>query len=385
VGLEWLRGHLLSGFPWALVGYSQATQVAVIQIADLTGVYGVSFLLVLVNVVLAQALDGLMTRQTAASRPAYLPLITTLLIVAAALGYGLWRLAAVQASLVPGPRVGLVQGNIPQELKWDPALREETLQRYVRLTREVAEQGAELIVWPEASAPFVFENEPEYQAAIRALAVETRAHLLFGSPAIARDRPNPALLNSAYLLNPDGTTQARYDKQHLVPFGEYVPLGPLLGFVGKLVAGIGDFVPGPGPALMEAAGRPLGVAICFEIIFPELVRRSVQHGARLLVTITNDAWFGRSGAPFQHFSMAVFRAVEHRTPVVRAANTGISGVIEATGRIGRTSALFTEAALVEPVALSPIRTVYTRAGDIFAVGCGILAAIFLMIGRRRTG
>jgi apolipoprotein N-acyltransferase len=218
---------------------------------------------------------------------------------------------------------------------------------------------------------------------IRRRSGHSRGYLLFGSPAIARDRPNPAMLNSAYLLNPDGTTQARYDKRHLVPFGEYVPLGPLLGFVDKLVDGIGDFVPGPGPVLMEAAGRPLGVAICFEIIFPELVRESARHGARLIVTITNDAWFGRSGAPRQHFSMAVFRAVEHRVPVVRAANTGISGVIDATGRIGPTTALFVEAALVEPVALSPIRTVYTRAGDIFAVGCGILAAIFIVIGRTR--
>jgi len=192
----------------------------------------------------------------------------------------------------------------------------------------------------------------------------------------------PALYNSAYLLNPDGTTQARYDKRHLVPFGEYVPLGPLLGFVNKLVDGIGDFIPGTGPAPMDIAGRQLGVAICFEIIFPDVVRDLARDGARIIATITNDAWFGRSGAPLQHFSMAVFRAVEHRAPVIRAANTGISGFIDATGRIGPTSGLFVETALIETIRVSPIRTFYTRAGDIFAIGCGILVAIVILIGRR---
>ncbi|MEW6324081.1 MAG: apolipoprotein N-acyltransferase [Nitrospirota bacterium] len=386
VALEWLRGHLLSGFPWALFGYSQYRQLALIQLAELTGVYGVSFLLVWVNVGFTHLLLATLKAPAGCPRslPRYAPLLVAAVVVAAAVGWGHWRRAAVEASLEPGLRVGLIQGNIPQAMKWDPAMRRETLERYERLTRRAAEQGAELIVWPEASAPFFFEEEPDYQQAIRALAAETGRSLLFGSPAVAQRDGEIRLLNSAYLLNPDGATQARYDKLHLVPFGEYVPLGPLLGFVNKLVVGIGDFIPGPGPVLMEAAGRPLGVVICFEIIFPEVVRQFPLNGARIIATITNDAWFGRSAAPLQHFSMAVFRAIEHRTPVIRAANTGISGVIGATGRIGNRSALFVEAALVEPVAVSPIRTFYTRAGDIFAVGCGILIALFIIIGRTRT-
>lgn len=386
VALEWLRGQLLSGFPWALFGYSQYRQLELIQLAEFTSVYGVSFLLVLVNVGFTYLLLTTMRDPSSPERPArplprYAPLVAGIVLVAGAVGYGHWRTADIEASLEPELRVGLIQGNIDQAVKWDPAMRRETLERYERLTRQAAAEGAELIVWPEASAPFIFEEEPDYQRAIRALAAGIKRPLLFGSPAISRDRMG--LTNSAYLLNADGATQARYDKLHLVPFGEYVPLGPLLGFVNKLVVGIGDFVPGAGPVLMEAAGRPTGVAICFEIIFPDVVRQSAQHGARLIVTITNDAWFGRSGAPLQHFSMAVFRAIEHRTPVIRAANTGISGVIHATGKIGRTSELFTEAALVESIATTPIRTVYTRVGDIFAVGCGILVAFFIMIGRRR--
>jgi apolipoprotein N-acyltransferase len=388
VTLEWLRGHLLSGFPWALLGYSQYRQQALIQVADLAGVYGVSGLVVLVNVGFAHLADRL-TRQGAAGPDApraalYEPILAATLLVTLAVGYGSWRIADVTAALVRGPRVGLIQGNIPQDIKWDAAERQSTLDRYAALTRQAAEQGAEMIVWPESSAPFIFEMETEFQHYIRELASSTRRYLLFGSPAVARREASVKLLNSAYLLNPDGSTRARYDKLHLVPFGEYVPLGPLLGFVNKLVAGIGDFVPGSGPVIMEAAGHPFGVAICFEIIFPELVRLFPQFGAQAIATITNDAWFGRTGAPMQHFSMAVFRAVEHHVPVVRSANTGISGFISATGAIGRTSDLYVEAVLVDTLAMSPARTVYTRAGDIFAVGCGILVAILAFFIRRRT-
>ena len=387
VALEWVRGHLLSGFPWALFGYSQYHELPLIQIADITSVYGVSFLLAIANVALVSVIHGYPAGRTPPSRSGAMarlfPPIVALLLIGGALGYGRWRMAAVDASLTPGLRIGLIQGNISQEAKWDPAMRQSTMARYEQLTREAAAQGAELIVWPEASAPFLFEDEPDYQKTIRSLAVETHSYLLFGSPAIAHGYRIPALLNSAYLINPDGSTQTRYDKRHLVPFGEYVPLGPLLGFVNKLVSGIGDFIPGEGPVPMDVKGHQLGVAICFEIIFPELVRESAQHGAHIIATITNDAWFGRSAAPMQHFSMAVFRAIENRTPVIRAANTGISGVIDATGRIGPRSGLFVEAALVDTIRVSSLRTVYTRAGDIFAIGCGILVAAVILIGRRQ--
>lgn len=387
VALEWVRGHLLSGFPWALFGYSQFRQLPLIQIADLTGVYGVSFLVVLVNVTFTHGFITLARVRMAPAPSALelrlLPSVVALLLIGGALGYGQLRMAAVDASLTPGLRVGLIQGNISQEAKWDPAMRQSTMERYEQLTRKAAEQGAELIVWPEASAPFLFDDEPPYQRTIRSLAVETHSYLLFGSPAIAHGYRIPALLNSAYLINPDGSTQARYDKRHLVPFGEYVPLGPLLGFVNKLVSGIGDFIPGAGPVPMDVKGHQLGVAICFEIIFPELVRENAQSGAHIIATITNDAWFGRSAAPLQHFSMAVFRAIENRTPVIRAANTGISGFIDAAGRIGPHSGLFVEAALVDTIRISSLRTVYTRAGDIFAIGCGILVAAVILIGRRQ--
>jgi apolipoprotein N-acyltransferase len=386
VALEWVRGHLLSGFPWALFGYSQYRELPLIQIADLTSVYGVSFLLVLANIALVSVIHGYPAGRTPSARERtmarLLPPAVALLLIGGALGYGQWRMAAVNASLTPGLRVGLIQGNISQEAKWNPAMRQSTMERYEQLTREAAAQGAELIVWPEASAPFLFDDEPDYQRTIRSLAIETQSYLLFGSPAIAHGFRIPALLNSAYLINPDGSTQARYDKLHLVPFGEYVPLGPLLGFVNKLVSGIGDFIPGAGPVPMDVKGRQLGVAICFEIIFPDLVRQSAQTGAQIMATITNDAWFGRSAAPLQHFSMAVFRAIENRTPVIRAANTGISGFIDPTGRIGPHSGLFIEAALVDSIRISSLRTFYTRAGDIFAIGCGILVAAVILIGRR---
>ncbi len=165
----------------------------------------------------------------------------------------------------------------------------------------------------------------------------------------------------------------RYDKIHLVPFGEYIPLKELLSFLDKLVVGIGEFVPGPGPHVLGAPGGRLGLVICFEVIFPDLVRQFVDQGADYMVTITNDAWFGRSGAPYQHFAMVVFRAVENRIAFARAANTGISGFIDAEGHILRTTDLFVEAALSGEIRTGGPRTFYTAYGDLFVEFCAILS------------
>ena len=241
-------------------------------------------------------------------------------------------------------QVGVVQPNIDQAVKWDQAFREETLRRYDRLTESFG-YGVDLVVWPEAATPFIYEREPVYQLQLVAMANRASAPLLFGSPAVRFDPDaNRFLLNSAYLLSPDGQLLGRYDKQHLVPFGEYIPLkSSLLFFLEKLVEGIGDFQAGPGPTFSRfnrrspgrrspTAGK-FGVVICYEVIFPDLVRRLPASGAEFLVTITNDAWFGDSSAPTQHFSMVVFRSVENHLAFARAANTGISGFIDPFGRI----------------------------------------------------
>jgi len=395
VALELLRTYVLSGLPWSLLGYSQYRQLDLIQIADHLGVYGVSFLIVLTNVALAELYLWLMPLFRV-FRPARLPweLVTTAaMLVGLSWAYSTSLLAS---EAIERPKatihVGVVQPNIDQAVKWDQAYREETLRRYDRLTESFG-YGTDLVVWPEAATPFIYEREPVYQVQLVAMANRATAPLLFGSPAVRFDADrNPFLLNSAYLLSPDGQLLGRYDKQHLVPFGEYIPLkSSLLFFLEKMVEGIGDFQAGSGPTVLSFqlkesnGGGParrvkLGVVICYEVIFPDLVRRMATGGAEFLVTITNDAWFGDSSAPSQHFSMVVLRSVENHLAFARAANTGISGFIDPFGRIIEASSIFTQAALQAEIPVRQTKTFYSRHGDVFAYGCVLISLLFCLYG-----
>jgi apolipoprotein N-acyltransferase len=405
VTLELIRTYALSGLPWGLLGYSQYRQIEMIQIADHTGVYGISFLIVLVNVALAELLFWLMPLFRG-FRPAKLPwelVATSIVLVALSWEYGLVTSSGSSFSNVPRSsiRVGVVQPNVDQAVKWDTAYREETLARFDRLTERLG-RATDLVVWPEAATPFVFEREPVYQLQLIAMANRARAPILFGSPAV-RFYPDrrPYLLNSAYLLAPDGQLLGRYDKQHLVPFGEYIPFkSSLLFFLDKLVEGIGDFEAGTGPAVLTFTPSPLsaaasktdtptrpinfGVAICYEVIFPNLVRQFAANGAEFLVTVTNDAWFGASSAAAQHFSMVVFRSVENHLAFARAANTGISGFIDPFGRIVEATPIFTEQAVTTTMLVWRPYTFYSRHGDVFAYGCAIICALLFLFGYFRT-
>jgi len=395
VTLELLRTYVLSGLPWSLLGYSQYRQLDVIQIADHLGVYGVSFLIVLSNVALAELYLWLMPLFRG-FRPARLPweLVTTAaMLVSLSWAYSTSLIASEtmehsKATL----QVGVVQPNIDQAVKWDQAFREETLRRYDRLTESFG-YGVDLVVWPEAATPFIYEREPVYQLQLVAMANRASAPLLFGSPAVRFDQERkPFLLNSAYLLSPDGELLGRYDKQHLVPFGEYIPLkSSLLFFLEKMVEGIGDFQAGPGPTILSfqlkesdgvapARRVKFGVVICYEVIFPDLVRRIAGSGAEFLVTITNDAWFGDSSAPAQHFSMVVLRSVENHLAFARAANTGISGFIDPFGRIIVASPTFTQTALQAEIPVRQTKTFYSRHGDVFAYGCMLISLLFCLYG-----
>ena len=387
VALEFLRTYAFSGLPWGLLGYSQFRWLSIIQIADITSVYGLSFLIVLVNVSVFHTCHRLIattTRLPEIRRP-WLPLAVTLPVFLIVWAYGegslLRSLSAPQSQ--PTLAIGIVQPNIDQAKKWDATYRMETLDRYARLTAPAA-NGTDLVLWPEAATPFLFEQEPVYQSIVKDLVVEAQVPLLFGSPVVQR-HPNgrPYLLNSAYLLDTSGAIAGRYDKQHLVPFGEYIPLRTLFFFLDKLVVGIGDFEAGTQPTLFTIQSSPespsvrFGVAICFEVIFPNLVRQLANAGANFLVTITNDAWFGDTVAPEQHLAMVVFRAVENRMAFARAANTGISGLIDPTGRILSATPLFTEQFVTGTIPLTSPSTFYTRFGNVFAWTCVIISLILL--------
>jgi apolipoprotein N-acyltransferase len=405
VTLELIRTYVLSGLPWGLLGYSQYRQIEIIQVADHMGVYGVSFLIVLVNVALAEFLSWLMPLFRG-FRPARLPwelVAVAALLVALSWEYGLATLSETPFSDIPRSTisVGVVQPNVDQAVKWDAAYREETLARFDRLTERLG-RDTDLVIWPEAATPFVFEREPVYQLQLIALANRAQTPILFGSPAL-RFYPDrrPYLLNSAYLLSPDGQLLGRYDKHHLVPFGEYIPFkSSLLFFLDKLVEGIGDFEAGTGPTVLTLTPKPrsagtgmagttprpinFGVAICYEVIFPNLVRQFAANGAEFLVTVTNDAWFGASSAASQHFSMVVFRSVENHLAFARSANTGISGFIDPFGRIVEATPTFTELAVKATMRVWHPHTFYSRHGDVFAYGCAIICAILFLLGLFRT-
>jgi apolipoprotein N-acyltransferase len=385
--LEFIRGHFFTGFPWAHLGYSQYRFLPVIQIADIGSVYAVGFVVVLVNTALFKALRV----GWEAHRIAIPEVTSALLVLALTLSYGMFRLSQAMGDGPPLP-VSVIQGNIDQNQKWDTQFREQTFQTYKGLSLRKPEGGAEsrpeLVIWPEAALPFFFEDEPGYQTALMDLAREGGFHLLFGSPAYVTSASGKlSLLNSAYFLSPENRLFSRYDKMHLVPFGEYVPLPSLLFFVHKMVEGLGDFIPGREAKLMKIGSTMIGTVICFEVVFPEVVRQFVKKGAVLMTTITNDAWFGRSAAPYQHFSMVVFRAIENRVPFARAANTGISGFIDATGKILKQSPLFVEASLSQELLPGNRRTLYTLYGDFFVFSCAIITLIFCIfeiLKRRKT-
>ncbi|GFO70791.1 apolipoprotein N-acyltransferase [Geomonas limicola] len=364
VAAELMRSFLLTGFPWANLGYSQYRTLPLIQISDITGVYGVSFLVAFANLVFFRM--WLWLRRSDAYYPVR-SFLALLVLVAATLGYGFEALNRPE----PGPleRVLLVQGNVPQQLKWDPAFAAASVDTYERLSRQECRTPGTLVVWPESALPFFLQSEPQYAARVQSLAAELKSCLVAGSPAFEREGELTRYLNSAFLIAPSGALAGRSDKQHLVPFGEYVPLKGLFPFVNKLVEGIGDFSPGRSLKPLDTEAGKIGVLVCFEGIFPEISRAYVRQGAGLLVNITNDAWFGRSSAPYQHLSMTVFRAVENRVPLVRAANTGISAIIDSKGHVRGMTQLFQEATLAGQVRRGTGGSFYSRHGDLFALAC----------------
>lgn len=382
VAFDLLRSFLFSGFPWAMLGYSQYRILPLIQIADVIGVYGITAVIVLANVVLYRVLRAL----SGAGVPYPVKsAVILLLFMILLLGYGFKRLN-IQAENPDAPiQVALIQGNIPQDIKWSASFRDQTINIYERLSREAAKVGGiDLIVWPESAVPFFFQDEPRQAERLRELARNLETTLLFGSPAYELRNGLPTLMNSAFVVAPTGKTIGRSDKLHLVPFGEYVPFGSFFPFITKIVEGIGDFAPGKHAVPLNIGKTVAGTLVCYEIIFPEIAREYVNNGARLLINITNDAWFGKTSAPYQHMAIAVFRAVETRTPLIRAANTGITAIVDQNGHIGTMTELFVEGYRTGSVSPGTADSLYLKIGDAPAWLCIFLTVlIFIRAGIRK--
>ena len=385
--LEFAQTYLFTGFPWELLGYSQYQVLPVIQIAGFTGVYGVSFLVMLLNATLAMVFIAL--RERIAWRAPVFAMSLACLSLVGATGYGWWSIAHQRGleRLTPPVKVAVVQGSMEQGMKWSESVLQGTVDVYRDLTRSILSEGPEFIVFPETAMTFYLESPiyEQYNEQVHALTTEAGVPLLTG--ALGYRSGERAVYNSAFLLLPERGIVDSYSKMHLVPFGEYLPLPSLFFFLGGLTGAIGSLTPGEELTVMPLTGYDMriGTAICYESIFPDLVRRFPLNGANVLVIMTNDAWFGTSSAPSQHFSMAVLRAVENRTPVIRAANTGISGFISATGAVHGTTPMMvatTTVANVHPNRGEP--TFYTLYGDVFALFCCVLAVVAAALAGSRT-
>ncbi len=364
------------GFPWVLLGSSQARVLPIVQTASVAGVFGLSFLLALVS---SAAAAVALSRRAVHRRGA---LAAGALVVAVAVA-GTWRVTYGRLDESGEVlRVGLVQGNVEQTAKWDASSAGSILQRYLTLSRQALGAGAQLVMWPEAATPFYFDAESAQAEPIRRLAIQSRTPFLIGSDDVDFGRPGEPTryYNAAMLIGPDGRTRQRYRKMRLVPFGEYVPLKPVLFFVGPLIQAVSDFSAGTEPVVFDLDGQRFSVAICYESVYPWIDRAFVLRGSELLATITNDAWFGTTSAAYQHFDQGAIRAVEEGRYVVRAANTGISGAVDPYGRQILRTRLFEPTAVTADVRLLHGSTIYTRTGDVVAWVSCVVAAWVVVIG-----
>ena len=401
VALEYLRTHLFTGIPWNLLGISQVKALPLIQIASITGVYGVSFIVVLVNAVLAgyclSFYPGSNLRRPLLGR--LIPLLAVAAVILGTLIYGFRVLEKSEGAVTDEAplAITLVQGGILQELKWKPSLAAAHFKTYLELSQEALKGGSDLVLWPESALPFYLEHHPSIQQVLSRLASEGDAYLLIGGDYRSPSAPL-RYYNSAYFFTPDDQGWERYDKTHLVPFGEYTPLKKFLPFVSSVVPWEEDFSAGEELILFNLTRSidesprvlRLGTLICFEDIFPGLVREMVSHGAGLLVNLTNDAWYGRTIAPFQHAYASLFRAVENRIYLARATNTGYSCIIDPYGRIvgevvdGAGESLFiSDWATIE---ISPTLpgSFYTEWGDIFSwicIGAALTALLIAVLSK----
>ncbi|RPH48403.1 MAG: apolipoprotein N-acyltransferase [Desulfobacteraceae bacterium] len=390
VSVEYIRSFLFTGFPWELIAYSQYKSLHIIQAADMLGPYGISFLLAMSNAAFFTGFSYVTGKRRhekkISIRHFLIPSLVFILTLSGFWYYGKNRVENTDMAVSDsaGMKIAVIQGNISQSEKWDPAFQHATVKKYLNLSSAAVADKPELIVWPETAAPFYFLYDARLTKKVQNGIADAGTDFLIGSPSFVRNVNNTEFYNSAYLLDSDGKVTGKYDKVHLVPFGEYVPLKRWLPFLGKMVEQVGDFSSGRKGSTISFNGHKIGVLICYELIFPYLARAEVKYGAGFLVNITNDAWYGRTGAPHQHFSMAVFRAVENRRALVRAANTGISGFIDPAGRIVGSTPLFEDAVMTKRVPVLSEMTFYTRFGDLFAFSCiALVILVFLVKSRKK--
>jgi apolipoprotein N-acyltransferase len=364
--LEYVRGFLMSGFPWSFLAHSQHNFLSFIQVVSITGTYFVSFLIVAVNAIFF----SLWRR----NKMSFIYIVFIGILCAVTFTYGFISLAG--KSEAPQKKVAIIQGNIRQDVKWDEAFKIMTIRKYIQMTLQSG-KTADLIVWPETAMPFIFDEEIYANRYVKALPSDVNATILFGT--ISKNQSG-RYRNSSYMIGKTGGTIGVYSKVHLVPFGEYTPLLAYLPFLEKLTAAGGDFVPGDGHGPIKTDIGNIGVLICYEGVFPYITIETVRAGAQVLVNLTNDAWYDRTSAPFQHFAFYIFRAIETDRYVLRAANTGISAIIDPKGRVDAKAPIFTEEILKGSFEMKNTKTFYVRYGDYFILLAFLALAFAVTVG-----
>ncbi len=399
VFLEFIRTEIPTwALGWNLLGYSQSNFLPVARLASWFGVYGVSFLIVFINLTIWVAAESFV--RSAKRLRAIRKLLYAVLLVAIVWFY-FGRERQSPAKPAREISVSVIQGNIPQVEKWNAEVKSEIIMRHIELSKLAAAGKPDLIVWPESAWPGIFNLDPEAEKILDYIR-SAKTSFLIGSPYEERSnefQQMGRIFNSAYLINPSGETIERYDKIRLVPFGEFVPLAPLFNLFGlekyAYSLGVGDFSAGSDFKIFrlkaEGGESRFSTLICFEDVFPELSRQFAKRGAEFLIVITNDAWFGKSAAPYQHLQASVFRAIENGVPVIRAANTGVSAFISPSGEVvdrvkdSRASDTWIAGGLTRSVVLGVQPTFYQKAGWLFPGLCVILllgAVSWLKFSRR---
>jgi apolipoprotein N-acyltransferase len=374
IGFEYILTHFLTGFPWGLLGYSQTQNLWFLQSASIAGVYGLSFVIVLFQSLFVYSM--IHRRRT----PFFLGLLLVLL-----LHLGGWMIMRNHPSMEDSFQASVIQGNVSSDINWnqttDVQIR-DLFSQHMELSTLADKQGSKLIVWPEFTVPLCFSCSyniyPELKNRLYQFSRESGATLLLGTNETVISQQIPHYYNTALCLHPDLST-SQYFKMHLVPFGEYTPYKKIFFFIEGMTDAIGELSPGNAYVLHQFEGKRFGTPICYEIIFPDLVRKFIKKGAAFLVTITNDGWYGSSAAPYQHFAIAVVRAVENRRYVLRSATTGVSGIIDPFGRILSKSELMTRTYLAGRIAPMYSLTPYTRFGDFAPLASLTLTAAFLIL------
>ena len=367
--LEYIRGIFLTGFPWSFLAHSQHNFLTLIQVASVTGTYFLSFLIVAINFILyrlfivfyrkIQGSDSKLKTQNSKLKIGFIVYAVIILaLFAASCIYGYNRLQATETGNL---KAVIIQGNIRQDVKWDESFKTRTINTYLQKSGE-AGRNADIVIWPETAMPFVFDDAIHVNRFIKEIPAALQTSLLFG--AVSKDKKG-RYRNSAYVYGNDGMLAGSYSKVHLVPFGEYTPLISYFPFLLKLTAAGGDFVPGESHKPIATPLGKIGILICYEGAFPSITVETVQKGAQVLVNLTNDAWYDRSSAPYQHLVFYIFRAIEADRYVLRAANTGISTIIDPRGRIKEQTDLFVESAFAGAFSLKTEKTPYVTYGDYF--------------------